>query len=974
MAEDRKHKNDHLIFTMLVNDNKRNNDGNNHLTDELLASKSDNALQPVIGNTTDDIDMRAEEDINGKTFLTLETSKKSVPDFSNGASNIIPGSLKHAEEDDEVLTELINIQAIDNDGKSVSNTELVEGDVETYTITDIEEIDFNPVAHVSEIARKQLESLAKDFRRPHNVPPEIESSNDSKNKFKISGTDSDTIMAVHRVRQGIKNPLVNLTSPILSKAEIEKEIKEKLLANKQSKSNLNILEHRILSADEKIKISPSTSSSALVAVSQSEYPSPENNIEIPHEFILSDYPTDDTISIPEQTSNNEEDLLAILEGDEDEIVEKKVDKQIAFEQILSLKKTARKKKDAGTATAPKSSKNQLVDILVQDWSDNETSEAGSDVTNSKEIEQEIKTETKSPTKIKHSPSPSTDKNILHTKKINNSKPPSATLEETKLTPQNIPVEPFKRSRIIKKKIIWDPDAPETQFSYASLIQASSSSAKKAIVKKTVVVKAAKSIISTAAPAAATTSEIPRMPKRKSVDISSVSPALKKKKTEIDKLLMDEGVGNMLQALEKENNNDDEERKKRISKPRITPTYEIEIATTSPAKPKPKTLKSASPKPNAKSQVKNKKSSRGSWDYVYKQRGGDDSMIIRRRSNSSYSSSSPRRLSLDASGGQFNSSTNDSIEPTETPVTAVKKPKGKLNNFEFVKPNDKQERVNKVQRKTPVKEVISLKKGVISESKNDIKSPIDYKRNNDYVEFTLTDSTAENFLTAARLDQISALLKDLEKDELCKVVLITSANSNFCYGIDVESLLNAKVEKNAKELATSVFNFIRSLMNFSKPLVTSLQGHVVNIGVTILPLFDTVVCDMSTVFQTTYGKLGQIPEGWAIINNSGRLHHNAISELFYVGNQVTHSQAMEKGLITNCLKAANYNSQVAKIVHNVASQSKQMLQSLKATKFRQNFIANVEKDLTDERNTLVKHWLSVECQEKFQKIALTNRRW
>lgn len=188
---------------------------------------------------------------------------------------------------------------------------------------------------------------------------------------------------------------------------------------------------------------------------------------------------------------------------------------------------------------------------------------------------------------------------------------------------------------------------------------------------------------------------------------STAPAPKKKKTsEIDKLLGDEGAANMLNSLHQGNNNNNKvidgasPAKIPRSKSGKNDACNVQNAANITAKVKPakplKELKEPSPQkqqPQAHSNNNKKSAAAGkkrgpktsdSWDYIYKSRP-DDCMIIRRRSNSSYSSTaSLNRMSIDlpnAPFGEFDGGDNDQ----EIEIPAKRSRSAKSKNFEFAKP-------------------------------------------------------------------------------------------------------------------------------------------------------------------------------------------------------------------------------------------------------------------------------------------------
>jgi chromodomain protein Y len=224
-----------------------------------------------------------------------------------------------------------------------------------------------------------------------------------------------------------------------------------------------------------------------------------------------------------------------------------------------------------------------------------------------------------------------------------------------------------------------------------------------------------------------------MPRKRAITetVSGVSPipttVKKKKLSEIDKLLGDEGAINMMYSLEKDNQNaeiienmegDDDNfgAKARVIR-NVVINKSISPNTTGRSRPKrdvtpvkhllqEQQQEMMQPAVTAvigkkQSQPRKKTSAKknDSWDFVYAQQT-DDSMIIRRRSNSSYSSTSPRRLSLDLSNQQSDQSNNVSLDVSLEKLVESK--------FEFVKP---------VNKKMPMKlEDVKVSAAIVSEMK------------------------------------------------------------------------------------------------------------------------------------------------------------------------------------------------------------------------------------------------------------------
>lgn len=557
------------------------------------------------------------------------------------------------------------------------------------------------------------------------------------------------------------------------------------------------------------------------------------SIEMPQELLMS------CVKSPPRKLDSDE-LIAILEGDDpvdggvrsntttyevtilnDPLnsdgklnMSRDEEREIAMQQILNLprKKKGRPRMLQNLNKAIKSKvagASNLVKSLVSDWNDD--SEARADDQNETEIVVEIN-----------------DNGVaaINAVPVVKNKKNDAAIESGTAQPTT------RRSRIIKKKIIWDPDAPETAINYASFAHTSGPgvSAKKKVAPKR----------SVAAPAAQSNSPVPEA-------ATHISTAKKKKTSEIDKLLGDEGAINMLNSLNNQENGNGlgptSIKSSRIKAIKTDPVEEPVVAVQTKTKRKESTKEPAVPKqgvspkkvisPTGTGKKRGPKPAAASWDYVYSSRP-DDCMIVRRRSNSSYSSTaSLNRNSIELP------SAPPVIDDDEPPAKKSKAAKVKL--FEFTKPTPKlpirQEEASSEsneasKRKRTASELPSpaiILTKIRKEKKNGaIDAPaavapagfdveqecstteyneISVKKYKTFAQIILKPlkpfSASENdgpindnktLLTAQMMKEVETNLQSLDGDKTCKLVLITSSNSTFCSGIDCSAVLQGTAEK------------------------------------------------------------------------------------------------------------------------------------------------------------------------------------
>ena len=641
---------------------------------------------------------------------------------------------------------------LSNLASSVENTEKLMSDEEGKTLFTLETKKVNntvslkipeELTDVTELAKKQLDSLGtprpkKKFLKPDNVL-----KNTAKAEMKL-----DEMPTEIQVLSGTKT--VPLSSIIVSNQEISEEIRKKVVKS----SNFGSIEipHDLILSE---RLSQSSTNAPRVI---NEMQLDGDLIDIlegrgDEDEIFEFVDESGDINKQQEESDDLETMNYEIVTDETEMAEKQaklLEREIALRQINSLpmrNSTTKKKLPIRETTASTSSKitissnpRQLVDSIAAEWSeganDSEDGTVSSTTTTlTFELENAETEPQDSKIKILNMKILNTPYNLSDVKttpkqaparkntriaptvtkaeppKILNINAPKIVQAQPKILNTLAPKSPIKSitpdqaaksSRLIKKKVIYDPsDAAKTQ-TFAPL-----QTEKKLNV----------AALPTQLPSGITIKKITKASiandKETEAKIEVVAPKeavtvtrKTKKRSEIDKLLADEGAVNMIYSLERENNNSDvpemevrpnknslisisKEKNSLISKAKaiknavIKQTTTSSLATTPSGRPvrakrentpqKVETSPQSVAVPRKLAGARKRKSDNNSWDYIQ-----DESMIIRRHSNSSYSSSaptSPRRMSLDQS--------NNADDETVSNTSSSKKLKDEP--FEFTKP-------------------------------------------------------------------------------------------------------------------------------------------------------------------------------------------------------------------------------------------------------------------------------------------------
>ncbi|KAH8239934.1 hypothetical protein KR032_009570 [Drosophila birchii] len=584
---------------------------------------------------------------------------------------------------------------------------------------------------------------------------------------------------------------------------------------------------------------------------------------------------------------------------------------------------------------------------------------------------------------------------------------------------NVSAEPTTPGckRVIKRKIIWDPDAPETQKSFAQYASSSKGAAtptttpppstpknvltvqpalaaaaappppktpklvvknvkKEAAIKKpraaTPTVRATKASTPVGAAAERGASPIKRRSQTPNSGLANGGPQKKKKVSEIDRLMGDEGAANMIHAVEHEQremsggeiSNKPLMRKRAMT---ITGRNQISRASAEPQTPKKETAPPSTPKSSGKRTATAvfakitpktpaaKPRASDSWDYVYKQRASEESMIMRRRSNSSYSSNtSVSRHSLDTKPGAATLS-DDAAEGSDP-------------SFKFLKPVDKANQrgaeaspacssshtlandmkaVNSTQTKAAASELVVLQK---------VDKVAHLKVH------THRGKTGQTY-NSQLLQKLTEMLTSVARSNDFNTVLITVQGQQFCQGIECQELVQGSAEKrknSASQLNETLKTYLRTLATFPKPLVAGIVGNLINLGVMQLPLVDYVVAADDCCFETNYAKLGQLPEGYALWHGHEKVSSQVHSHLLLLGERLLASDVLgPNSFVDKTCKARSVGEEALAIAKHISTTSAETYRSLKKINHLAINAAKFPR-LDEEFKVIAEQWTSSNC--------------
>ncbi len=176
------------------------------------------------------------------------------------------------------------------------------------------------------------------------------------------------------------------------------------------------------------------------------------------------------------------------------------------------------------------------------------------------------------------------------------------------------------------------------------------------------------------------------------------------------------------------------------------------------------------------------------------------------------------------------------------------------------------------------------------------NPILSLREHSVLTLTLNRVDKKNALTQEMYSLLHRELQQAAQDDAVRVVVLQGQQDLFSSGNDVSEFL----QRPPGGLDTPVFDFLRSLADFPKPLIAAVGGPAVGIGTTMLLHCDLVYCGDNALFSLPFVNLGLSPEAGSSLLLPLRVGPAAASELLLFGEPFSADEALAVGLVNRVL--------------------------------------------------------------------------
>jgi enoyl-CoA hydratase/carnithine racemase len=175
---------------------------------------------------------------------------------------------------------------------------------------------------------------------------------------------------------------------------------------------------------------------------------------------------------------------------------------------------------------------------------------------------------------------------------------------------------------------------------------------------------------------------------------------------------------------------------------------------------------------------------------------------------------------------------------------------------------------------------------------------------------------KNAITADMYMTLTEAIQQAEQDPAIRVLLLTGTEDCFSSGNDLADFIN----NSAVVIEDSpVFHFLLAISQAAKPIVASVGGLAVGIGVTLLLHCDLVYASTNALFRLPFTNLGLCPEGGSSLLLPLRIGYQRAAELLLLGEPFSATKALEIGLINGIYNVYELNEAVWQKAQQLATQ-------------------------------------------------------
>lgn len=219
--------------------------------------------------------------------------------------------------------------------------------------------------------------------------------------------------------------------------------------------------------------------------------------------------------------------------------------------------------------------------------------------------------------------------------------------------------------------------------------------------------------------------------------------------------------------------------------------------------------------------------------------------------------------------------------------------------------------------------------------------------------TLTLNRPEklNVLNETMAVELLDAITEVEKDKGVKVLVVTGAGRAFWAGADVKDVFLKAIEQRKRgEESFDILGWLDKIClqvrNMPKPVIASINGYAIGIGVTFPLQCDIRIASEEAIFSLPFVRLGVLPEFGSTYTLTRLVGIAKACELIFTGKAISAKEAKEIGLVNEVVPAAELQKATYELAKTIAQGAPLAIQMAKKGLY-QGLDADIQSQLRYE---------------------------
>jgi 2-(1,2-epoxy-1,2-dihydrophenyl)acetyl-CoA isomerase len=190
----------------------------------------------------------------------------------------------------------------------------------------------------------------------------------------------------------------------------------------------------------------------------------------------------------------------------------------------------------------------------------------------------------------------------------------------------------------------------------------------------------------------------------------------------------------------------------------------------------------------------------------------------------------------------------------------------------------------------------------------------------------------NAIGALTRKQLGDAIKQVERDDAVRVVVLTGAGRAFSSGADVTEMLNDGGMRTPEDVGNVLRNeympMLSRLRTMPKPVIAAMNGPAIGIGASFALACDIRIATPEAYILEAFINIGLAPDGgvsWLLPRLAGT---GIAYEMFFTGKPLQAADAHRLGVINRLVPAERLEAEVRELATQIASQPRNALAGAK----------------------------------------------